>query len=74
MIRVTTIYPKLGEEDFEKYKEEILPIIIKKLKPLKVEIDKGIDDLFDNPPIYSSIGINWIGCYTCFYINYSCEN
>lgn len=71
MIRVTTIYPKPGEEDFEKYKEDILPIIIKKLKPLKVEIDKGIDDLFDNPPVYNSIVYFFFKSIDIFKMNYS---
>jgi hypothetical protein len=71
MIRVTTIYPRFGKEDFEKYKEDILPIIIKMLKPLKVESYKGINDLFDNPPKYNSIVYFFFKSIDILKMNYS---
>lgn len=57
MIRVAVMYP--NEEgrrfDFEYYKEKHLPLVRQRLKPLRIEIDRGVPDKDENPSPYLAI-------------------
>lgn len=58
MIRFAVMYPnEPGKRfDFEYYLDKHLAFVKDKLKPVRIEVDRGVPDTENNPPTYIAIG------------------